>query len=313
MKKMENPSEITEEQPPTTHDYQPRLNKVAQKFLADLDEERQRLSAEFPLCALLIDEARDHVYGTGRIPGKELYADVYHQKPMKIIQKVFVPVKQYPKFNFAGKILGPKGNSLRRLQEETQCKIVLKGRSSMRDRNKEEELRSDPRYAHLHKNLFLEVSTVAIPVECYTRMAYALSEIRKYLIPDKNDEVSHEQLRELMEMDPESAKNFKGLNLEAYRSFSDNSNLIKPVVENPPEVADMDDLDYDYDEHRMPPIHLPMGYEYSIPRPSLIVPKFKRSYPYSTDMKHVPEPPIKSYKPNPGIDTYGMKSILGAQ
>jgi len=57
MIKMETPSEFTEKQPPT-HDHQPRLNEVAQKFLADLDEERQRLSAEFPLCALLIDEGK---------------------------------------------------------------------------------------------------------------------------------------------------------------------------------------------------------------------------------------------------------------
>lgn len=181
--------------------------------------------------------AVDRVYCTGRIPGREFYADVYKQKPMKITQKVFVPVKQYPKvipteylsaaytnrcylqFNFTGKILGPKGNSLRRLQDETQCKIAIKGRSSIRDRSKEEQLRNsgDPRYAHLQKDLFLEVSTVATPAECYARIAYALAEIRKYLIPDKNDEVSHEQLRELMEMDPESAKNIHGPNLEAYR------------------------------------------------------------------------------------------------
>jgi len=114
MIKMEPPSEFAEK--PATHDHQPRLNEVAQKFLADLDEERQRLSAEFPLCALLIDEGKinmaiqrsqngnslhiaavDRVYCTGRIPGKEFYADVYKQKPMKITQKVFVPVKQYPK------------------------------------------------------------------------------------------------------------------------------------------------------------------------------------------------------------------------
>lgn len=43
---------------PAVHEHQPRLNEVAQKFLADLDEERQRLSAEFPLCALLIDEGK---------------------------------------------------------------------------------------------------------------------------------------------------------------------------------------------------------------------------------------------------------------
>uniref|UniRef100_A0A1A9W3P4 K Homology domain-containing protein n=1 Tax=Glossina brevipalpis TaxID=37001 RepID=A0A1A9W3P4_9MUSC len=203
-----------------TEGYQPKINEVAQNFLADLDKERSRLAADFPICALLIEEAFDRVYSTGRIPGKEFYADVYKQKPMKLTQKVFVPIKQYPKFNFTGKILGPRGNSLRRLQEETQCKIVIKGRNSMRDRAKEEELRNsaDPKYAHLNKDLFLEISTVAPPAECYFRVAYALAEVRKYLIPDKNDEVSHEQLRELMEMNPELAKNSYGGNPELYRS-----------------------------------------------------------------------------------------------
>ncbi|XP_036341098.1 KH domain-containing, RNA-binding, signal transduction-associated protein 3-like [Rhagoletis pomonella] len=188
----------------------PRINNFAQKFLADLNEERERLGAEFPLCALLIDEAFERVYSTGRVPGREFYADVYQQKPIKVTQKVFVPVKQFPKFNFTGKILGPKGNSLRRLQEETQCKIVIKGRNSIRDRAKEEEMREsgDPRFTHLHKSLFVEISTIAPPAECYARIAYALAEIRKYLVPDKNDDVSHEQLLELMEIDPKSAKQY---------------------------------------------------------------------------------------------------------
>ncbi|KAL9912516.1 KH domain-containing, RNA-binding, signal transduction-associated protein 3-like isoform 1-T1 [Glossina fuscipes fuscipes] len=206
-----------------TEGYQPKVNEIAQNFLADLDKERSRLSEDFPLCALLIEEAFDRVYSTGRIPGKEFYADVYKQRPMKITQKVFVPIKKYPKFNFSGKILGPKGNSLRRLQEETQCKIFIKGRNSMRDRNKEEELRNsaDSKYAHLNKDLHVEISTVAPPAECYARIAYALAEVRKYLIPDKNDEVSHEQLRELMEMNPELAKT------------SGNAELFKSVFEKP--------------------------------------------------------------------------------
>eukprot|EP00099_Drosophila_melanogaster_P020244 NP_611681.1 uncharacterized protein Dmel_CG3927 [Drosophila melanogaster] len=262
---METPSELTEKQNQDQPTYQPRLNEVAQKFLADLDAERKRLSAEFPLCALLIDESVDRVYSTGRIPGKEPFADVYQQKPMKIIQKVFVPVNKFPKFNFTGKILGPKGNSLRRLQEETHCKIVIKGRNSMRDRNKEEELRSsgDPRYAHLHKDLFLEVSAVAPPAECYARIAYALAEIRKYLIPDDNDDVWHEQQRELMEMNPKSAKKSNGLNMAPYRSNFDKAigairnrapkynNQIRRVTENPREVAYMEEVEYDYDEHLM--------------------------------------------------------------
>lgn len=39
-------------------------------------------------------------------------------------------------FNFVGKLLGPKGNSLKRLQEETMCKMAVLGKGSMRDRKK---------------------------------------------------------------------------------------------------------------------------------------------------------------------------------
>lgn len=41
-----------------------------------------------------------------------------------------------PQFNFVGKLLGPKGNSLKRLQEETMCKMAVLGKGSMRDRKK---------------------------------------------------------------------------------------------------------------------------------------------------------------------------------
>lgn len=36
--------------------YQPKINDFAQSFLADLKKERARLSEDFPLCSLLIDE-----------------------------------------------------------------------------------------------------------------------------------------------------------------------------------------------------------------------------------------------------------------
>jgi hypothetical protein len=39
-------------------------------------------------------------------------------------------------FNFVGKLLGPKGNSLKRLQEETMTKMAILGRGSMRDKHK---------------------------------------------------------------------------------------------------------------------------------------------------------------------------------
>lgn len=39
-------------------------------------------------------------------------------------------------FNFVGKLLGPRGNSMKRLQEETGVKMSILGKGSMRDKEK---------------------------------------------------------------------------------------------------------------------------------------------------------------------------------
>lgn len=64
------------------------------------------------------------------------YVDVYREKQIRVVVKVLVPVKEHPKFNFVGKLLGPRGNSMRRLQEETLCKMAILGRGSMKDRKR---------------------------------------------------------------------------------------------------------------------------------------------------------------------------------
>lgn len=103
-------------------------------------------------------------------------------------------------FNFVGKLLGPKGNSLRRLQDDTLCKMAIMGRGSMKDRVREENFRQslDPKYGHLNDDLHVEISALAPPAEAHARIAYALAEVRKYLIPDSNDEIRQEQFRELV-------------------------------------------------------------------------------------------------------------------
>lgn len=64
---------------------------------------------------------------------------------------------------------------------------------------KEEELRKglDPKFSHLSDDLHIEISALAPPAEAHARIAYALAEIRKFLIPDSNDDISMEQLREM--------------------------------------------------------------------------------------------------------------------
>lgn len=65
------------------------------------------------------------------------------------------------------------------------CKMAVLGRGSMRDRRKEEELRAsgDSRYAHLFEDLHVEISTFAAPAEAHARIAYALAEVRRFLVP----------------------------------------------------------------------------------------------------------------------------------
>lgn len=88
---------------------------------------------------------------------------------------------------------------MKRLQEETMCKMAVLGRGSMKDRQKEEELRQslDPKYSHLTDDLHVEISALGPPAEAHARIAYALAEVRKYLIPDNNDNIRQEQMREM--------------------------------------------------------------------------------------------------------------------
>ena len=43
----------------------------------------------------------------------------------------------------------------------------------------------------------MEITAFAPPAEAHARIAFALTEVRKYLIPDSNDEIRQEQMREL--------------------------------------------------------------------------------------------------------------------
>ena len=106
------------------------------------------------------------VQGGGRPPGREQrLLDVYNERPVRLSAKVSIPVREHPKvvsflknplkpefqFNFVGKLLGPRGSSLKQLQEETMTKMAVLGRGSMRNKQQEEELRNstDPKHSHL--------------------------------------------------------------------------------------------------------------------------------------------------------------------
>lgn len=222
---------------------QTQLTETAVKYIRDITSEKQELEKKYPIASKLLELELISVSSSGKISSRnENFVDIYRQKPLKLSQKVFLPINDFPKFNFVGKILGPSANSLKRLQEETKCKICVLGKNSMRDKQKEDELRNsgDPRYSHLNQQLHVEISTVAPPAEAYANIAYALAELRKYIMPDKFDVIRQEQLKELMD-GPEgekhrakmeaNAKKFENLNRN--QSFQQNQQDDSQTHHNP--------------------------------------------------------------------------------
>ncbi|RUS73830.1 hypothetical protein EGW08_018398 [Elysia chlorotica] len=116
--------------------------------------------------------------------------EVHHDRPQKCSVKVRIPVKEHPKYNFVGKLLGPKGQTLKALQDQTGCRMAIMGKGSMRDKEKEEELRKQGgKYSHLNDDLHVLVECYTESVDGYHRIAAAMMELKKYLIPEINEEM----------------------------------------------------------------------------------------------------------------------------
>lgn len=52
---------------------------------------------------------------------------------VKRVIRLDVPVDKYPNYNFVGRILGPRGNSLKRVEALTECRVYIRGKGSVKD------------------------------------------------------------------------------------------------------------------------------------------------------------------------------------
>ena len=122
----------------------------------------------------------------------------YQEEVVKMSEKVILPVKQYPKYNFVGKLLGPKGNILKNIQATSRTKITILGRGSTREKEKEEELLrgDDQKYRHLKDPLHVLILCEAPRSEAHARIATALNEINKYIEPENDCEYTARNMKE---------------------------------------------------------------------------------------------------------------------
>nr|GMD00574.1 branchpoint-bridging protein-like [Ipomoea batatas] len=114
-------------------------------------------------------------------------------RPPKLQKKLYIPVKEYPGYNFIGLIIGPRGNTQKRMEKETGAKIVIRGKGSMKEGRLQQkrDMKPDPsENEDLH---------VLVEAETPESLEAAAAMVEKLLQPvdEVLNEHKRQQLREL--------------------------------------------------------------------------------------------------------------------
>ncbi|KAK1264528.1 KH domain-containing protein [Acorus gramineus] len=114
-------------------------------------------------------------------------------RPPKLHKKLYIPMKEYPGYNFIGLIIGPRGNTQKRMEKETGAKIVIRGKGSVKEGRLQQkrDLKPDPsENEDLH---------VLVEAETQEALDAAAGMVEKLLQPvdEGLNEHKRQQLREL--------------------------------------------------------------------------------------------------------------------
>lgn len=81
----------------------------------------------------ILEKERDVLVDSAVNTIKNYMPPADYSKPTKTSEKLYIPVKDYPDINFVGLLLGPRGNTLRQLQEDSGAKLAIRGKGSVKD------------------------------------------------------------------------------------------------------------------------------------------------------------------------------------
>ena len=76
----------------------------------------------------------------------------YHQqkRSQRPSEKVYIPVKEFPEINFFGLLVGPRGNSLKKMERESGAKISIRGKGSVKEGKARPDQYADDAEEDLH-------------------------------------------------------------------------------------------------------------------------------------------------------------------
>ncbi|KAI5853556.1 branchpoint-bridging protein [Tricharina praecox] len=153
-----------------------RVNTREYRYRKRLEDERHKL----------IDKAMK------TIPNYHPPSD--YRRPTKTQEKIYVPVNDYPEINFIGLLIGPRGNTLKKMETESGAKIAIRGKGSV----KEGKGRSDAAHTS-NQEEDLHCLIMADTEEKVNKAKKLINNIIETAasIPEGQNELKRNQLREL--------------------------------------------------------------------------------------------------------------------
>ncbi|KII89755.1 hypothetical protein PLICRDRAFT_158899 [Plicaturopsis crispa FD-325 SS-3] len=165
--------------PPPTYDaHGRRTNTREVRYRKKLEDERIRL----------VDRAMKN--DPNFRPPVEYHQQKRSQRPS---EKVYIPVKEFPEINFFGLLVGPRGNSLKKMERESGAKISIRGKGSVKEGKNRPDQFADDAEEDLHCLVLGETEEkVATCVKLINRVIETAAST-----PEGQNDHKRNQLREL--------------------------------------------------------------------------------------------------------------------
>lgn len=127
-------------------------------------------------------------------------------------EKVYIPVKEFPEINFFGLLVGPRGNSLKKMERESGAKISIRGKGSVKDGKVRPDMYAGDDDEDLHcfvtadnedkvrKCVELINSVIETVSAILSDICLSLSDVQAASTPETDNDHKRNQLRELAQL-----------------------------------------------------------------------------------------------------------------
>ncbi|KAL2025182.1 hypothetical protein VTK56DRAFT_184 [Thermocarpiscus australiensis] len=162
--------------PPQYDNHGRRINTREYRYRKRLEDERHKL----------IEKAMK------TIPNYHPPQD--YRRPTKTQEKVYVPVNDYPEINFIGLLIGPRGNTLKKMEADSGAKIAIRGKGSVKEgKGRSDAAHSSNQEEDLHCLIMADTEE---KVNKAKKLIHNVIETAAS-IPEGQNELKRNQLREL--------------------------------------------------------------------------------------------------------------------